>query len=122
MDKKSSGGAFKSEIMSNQQLAEKLHRAVIGKFEKYKAYLSFNNNICCADLANTQLISKSNKGFRFLCIINIFVKYVWVVPLKDKKGVTITKALQKTLDESNRKPNKIWVEKGSKFYNRSMKS
>ena len=42
--------------------------------------------------------------------------------MKDKKGITITNAFQKTLDESNRKPNKIWVDKGSKFYNRSMKS
>ena len=65
-----------------------------------------------------QLLSNFNMGIRFLfCIIHIFSKYEWVVPLKDKKGVTIVNAFQKVLDESNRKPNKIWVDKGSEFYN-----
>ena len=48
--------------------------------------------------------------------------YTWVIPLKDKKGIKIANAFQKILKESNCKPNKIWVDKGSKFYNRSMKS
>ena len=57
-----------------------------------------------------------------MCVIGIFSKYAWVVPLKDKKGVTITNAFQKILKESNRhKPNKIWVDKGSEFYNNSFK-
>ena len=69
-----------------------------------------------------QLISKFNKGFRFLlCVIDIFNKYTWVAPLKDKKSVSIVDAFQKILDHSNRsegkpkgrKPNKIWVDKGS---------
>ena len=69
-----------------------------------------------------QLINKFNKGFRFLlCVIDIFSKYAWVVPLKDKKGVSIVDAFQKILDDSNRKPNKIWVDKGSEFYNNSFK-
>ena len=63
-----------------------------------------------------QLISKFNKGFRFLlCVIDIFSKYDWVVPLKDKKGVSIIDAFQKILDKSGCKANKIWVDKGSKF-------
>ena len=69
-----------------------------------------------------QLISKFNKGFRFLlCVIDIFSKYAWVVPLKDKKGISIVNAFQKILKESERKPNKIWVDKGSEFYNNSFK-
>ena len=69
-----------------------------------------------------QLISKFNKGFRFLlCVIDIFSKYVWVVPLKDKKSISIVNAFQKILKESDRKPNKIWVDKGSEFYNNSFK-
>ena len=68
-----------------------------------------------------QLISKFNKGFRWLlCVIDIFSKYVWVVPLKDKKGITITNTFYKSLKECNRKPNKIWVDKGSEFYNNSV--
>ena len=63
-----------------------------------------------------QLISKFNKGIRFLlCLINIFSRYAWVIPLKDKSGPTVTKAFQKILDESDRKPSKIWVDKGSEF-------
>ena len=76
-----------------------------------------------ADLTDMQLISKFNKRFRFLlCVIDIFSKYAWVVPLKDKKGVSIVNPFQKILDDSKRKPNITWVDKGSKFYNRSMKS
>ena len=77
-----------------------------------------------------QLLSKFNKGFRFLlCVIDIFSKYAWVVPLKDKKGVSIVNAFQKILKEYNRseaedkgrKPNKIWGDKGSEFYNNYFK-
>ena len=65
-----------------------------------------------------QLLSKYNKGIRFLlCVIDIFSKYAWVVPLKEKKGISIVKAFQSILKQSNRKPNKIWVDKGSEFYN-----
>ena len=65
-----------------------------------------------------QLLSNYNKGIRFLlCVIDIFSKYAWVVPLKDKKGISIVKAFQIILKQSNRKPNKIWVDKGSEFYN-----
>ena len=70
-----------------------------------------------------QLISKFNKGVCFLlCVIDIFSKYTWVIPLKEKKSITIADTSQKILDEFNRKPNKIWVHKGSQFYNESMKS
>ena len=69
-----------------------------------------------------QLISKINKGFRFLlCVADIFSKYAWVVTLKDKNGASIVNAFQKTLKESDRKPNKIWVDKGREFYNSSFK-
>ena len=69
-----------------------------------------------------QLISKFNKEFRFLlCVIDIFSIYTWVVLLKDKKGVNIVDAFQKILKKSDRKPNKIWVDKGREFYNSSFK-
>ena len=69
-----------------------------------------------------QLLSRCNKGVRFLlCVIDIFSKYAWVVPLKDKKGVSIGTAFQNILKQSNRKPNKILVDKGSEFYNASFK-
>ena len=104
----------------NRQLAEELHKPIIREFKKRKAYSAFKDNIWGADLADIQLISKFNKGIRFLlCVIDIFSKYVWVVPLKDKKGVSIVAAFQSILKQSNRKLNKIWVDKGSEFYNAS---
>ena len=63
-----------------------------------------------------QLISKYNKGIRhLLCAIDLFSKYTWVVPLKNKKGVSIVNAFQSILDSSKRKPIKIWVDQGSEF-------
>ena len=74
-------------------------------------------------LTDRQLISKFNKGFRFLLyLLGIYSKYAWVIPLKDKKGITITQAFQKTLNESKHKRNKMWVDKSSEYYKRLMKS
>ena len=88
-----------------------------------KVHSLFIDHIWGTDLTNMQLISKFNKRFRFLlCVINIYSKYAWAIPLKDKKGIIITNAFQNILEKLNHKPNEIWVEKGSKFYNRSMKS
>ena len=70
--------------------------------------MGFKDNTWGADLADMQLISKFNKRFRFLlCVIDIFSKYAWVVPLKDKKGVSTVDVFQKILGKSGRKPNKI---------------
>ena len=129
-DKKAKGSgvtfANKSGIKympQNEQLAEKLHKPIIRKFNKRKVYSALEDNIWAADLADMQLISKFNKGFKFLlCVVYIYSEYAWVVPLKDKKGVSMANAFQNILKKSSRKPNKIWVDKGSEFYNRSMKS
>ena len=135
-DKKSVGSGAKHVntklAPQNEQLGEELHKPIIRKFEKRMVHAAFKDNIWGADLANMQLLSKYNKEVRFLlCIIDIFSKYAWVVPLKDKKGVSITTTFQSILKQSNRrakgtsaqhvKPNKIWVDKGSEFYNASFK-
>ena len=54
-------------------------------------------------------------------MIDLFSRYVWVIPLKDKKGISIVNAFQKNFKESNRKPNKIWTGQGSEFYNTPFK-
>ena len=112
-DKKSKGSSVDIPLEFN----EDLHKPIIRNLKKRTVYSRFKDNIWGADLANMQLISNFNKGFRFLlCVIDIFSKYAWVVPLKDKKGVSIVDAFQKILDKSKgRKPNKIWVDKGIKF-------
>ena len=121
-DEKTSDGIIKNEVMSNKELSEELHRLIFSKLERRKVCSPFIDNIWAADLADMQLISTFNKAFRFLlCIIDIFSKYAWVIPSKDKKGITFTHAFQKMVIESNRKPNKTWVDKGNEFYNTSMK-
>ena len=89
----------------------------IRKFKKRKVYSGFRDNILGADLADMQLISKFNKRYIFLlCVIDIFSKYAWAIPLKDKKGTSSLNAFQGILDKSIEcKPNKIWVDKGSEF-------
>ena len=116
--------------MPNQELAEELHKPVIRKLEKRKVYSPFIDNISGPDLTDMQLISKCNKGICFLlCIINIYIKYALVVPLKYKKGITVTYAFQKILNQSGRevkipgrKQSNIWLDKSSGLYNRSMNS
>ena len=104
------------------KLADELHQSIIRKFKKRKVYSSFKGNIWGVDLADMQLLSKFNKGIRFsLCVIDIFSKYAFVVPLKDKKGVSIVNTFQSILDKSERKPNKIWVDQGGAFYNHNFK-
>ena len=117
--KKTANGAFKNENMTNQEIAEELHKPVARKSKKRKICSSFTDNLWGADVADMQLISKFNKGIRFLlCMIDIdavIEKYAWVIPLKYKKCFTISNDFQKILDESNRKPNKIWVDNDRKF-------
>ena len=68
-----------------------------------------------------QSLSKYNKGIKYLlCAIDLFSKYAWVVPIKDKKGTSIVNAFKKIISEK-RKPNKIWVDQGSEFHNKSFK-
>ena len=117
-DKKSTSSSVNIPLEFNEQLAEELHKPILRKLKKRKVYSGFKDDIWGADLADMQLISKFNKKFRFLlCVIDIFGKYAWDVPLKDKKGISVVNAFQKILNQSGRKPNKIWVDKGSEFYN-----
>ena len=89
----------------NIQLADELRKLIIRKFEKRKVYSSFRDNIWGTNLADMQLLIEFYKGFRFLlCVIDIYSKYAWVIPLKDKKGVSIVNGFQKKLDDSKRKP------------------
>ena len=84
-----------------------------------KVHSSFIDNIWSAHLTDIQLISKFKKGFRFLlCAVDIYSKHAWVISLEDKKDTPAANVLQKILNESSRKLNKIWVDKGSPFYKR----
>ena len=103
-------------------LANELHKPVIKKFNKRKVYSQFKDNIWGEDLADMQSLSKKNKGIKYLlCAIDLYSKYAFVVPLKDKKGISIANGFNKIIKQSNRKPNKIWVYQGGEFYNNVFK-
>ena len=119
-------------MRNNKILAEELHKPVIKKFNKRKVYSQFKNNIWGVNLADMQSLSKKNKDMKYLlCAIDLFSKYAFVVPLKDKKRISIVNAFNKIIKQSNRrakgtsaqhvKPNKVWVDQGSEFYNRVFK-
>ena len=81
-------------------MANKLHQPIIRKFKKRKVYSSFRDNIWGVDLADMQSLSKYNRRIKYLlCVIDLFSKYTWVVPIKDKKGTSINNAFKKILSD-----------------------
>ena len=118
-DKKSKGSGIINE--SNYQLANELHKPIIKKFKKRKVYSSFKDNIWGLDLADEQSLSTYNKGVKYLlCAIDLCSKYACVIPLKDNKRISIVNVFKKIISKG-RKPNKMWVDQGSEFYNQSFK-
>ena len=107
-----------SGIASSSILADEPHKPIIKKFDKRKVYSQFKDNIWGVDLADMQSLSRKNKGIKYLlCAIDLYSTYAFVIPLKDKKGISIVNAFNKIIEQSNRKPNKIWVDQGGEFYN-----
>ena len=104
-DKKSMGSNVKklkdTAKPSSLILADELHKPVIKKFNKRKVYSQFKDNIWGVDLADTQSLSRKNKGIKYLlCAIDLYSKYTFVIPLKDKKGISIVNAFNKIIKES----------------------
>ena len=117
-DKKSTGNGIKS--MSNKKIADELQQPIISKFKRRRVYSSFKDNIWAVDLADMQLISKYNRGIRFLLWeIDLFIKYAWIVPERSKKELLL---LMSVSDKLKRKPNKIWIDQDSESYNNSFKN
>ena len=106
-DKKSTGSGIASfSILPNER-----HKPIIRKFNNRKVYSQFKDNIWRVDLADMQSLSRKNKGIKYiLCAIDLYSKYAFAIPLKDKKGISIVNAFNKIIKQSSRKPNKIWVD------------
>ena len=103
---------------SSSILADERHKPIIRKLNKRKVYSQFKDNIWGVDLADMQsLIFNLIISFNLLCAIDLYSKYAFVIPLKNKKGISIVNAFNKIIKQSNRKPNKIWVDQGGEFYN-----
>ena len=118
------GSGIKKDMTNSSSLilADELHKLVIKKFNKRKLYSQFKDNLWGVDLADTQSLSKKNKNIKYLlCAIDLYGKYAFVIPLKDKKGISVTNGFNKIIKQSGRKPNKIWVDQGSEFYNHFFK-
>ena len=100
-DKKSNGSGITEP---NYQLADEIRKPIIRKVQKRKVYLSFRDNIRGVDLADMQSLSKYNKKIKYLlCAINLFSKYAWVIPVKDKKGTSIVNAFQKIITKGRKR-------------------
>ena len=116
------GSGINTAKPNSSILADELHEPIINKFNKRKVYSQFKDNIWGVDLADMQSLSRKNKGFKYLlCAIDLYSKYAFVIPLKDKKGISIVNAFNKLIKQSQRKPNKIWIDQGSEFYNNVFK-
>ena len=101
-------------------LVEELHKPVRRNFKRRRVLVSGINKIWATDLADMQAFSKFNRGIKYLlAIIDVFSKYGYLIPLKDKTGKSVASALKTILKE--RKPEKMWVDKGKEFYNKDVK-
>ena len=115
-DKKSGSG-----ISVNEQLATQLSKPVIKKSKRRKAYARFKGNIWQADLAEMESLPSKNKNVKnLLCVIDVFITYAWVKPLNDKKAKIVLNAFIEIVNKSNRKANKLWVDKEREFDDKLM--
>ena len=101
-------------------LAEELHKPVRRKFKRRRVLVNGINKIWAADLVDMQAFTKFNRGVKYLlAVIDVFSKYGWLIPLKDKTGKSVASALKTIL--KGRKLGKMWVDKGKEFYNKDVK-
>ena len=105
-----------------QQLAKEVFSPQITKFKRQRIIPLYKDETWSADLIDKSSLSKYNKNYKFiLTVIDIFTKYAWAIPLKNKSGLSITNGFKTILSEG-RKPEKFWVDRGSEFYNKTFKS
>ena len=114
-------GSKKKNSRWTDQLASELHRPITRKFKKRRVYVGKIDQIWAADLVDMMAFSRFNGGTKYLLtVIDVFSKYGWIVPLKTKTGAEVARALKKIFRE--RKPEKLWVDKGKEFYNKDVKN
>ena len=119
-----------------QLLAKEVFSPQITKFRRERIIPLYKDETWSADLIDKSSLSKYNNGYNFiLTVIDIFTKYAWAIPLKNKSGLSITNGFKTILSEGTqdgsespqggfkvRKPEKLWVDRGSEFYNKTFKS
>ena len=112
-----------------QLLAKEVFSPQITKFRRERIIPLYKDETWSADLIDKSSLSKYNNTYKFILTgLDIFTKYAWVIPLKNKSGLSITIGFKIVLSENpqggseSRKPEKLWVDKGSEFYNKTFKT
>ena len=106
--------------LKKKGLAEELHKPIRRKFKRCRVLVYGIDRIWAADSVDMQVFSKFNRGVKYLlAVIDVFSKYGWLIPLKDKTGKSVASVLKDLFKE--RKPEKMWVDKGKEFYNKDVK-
>ena len=114
------GTKVKFGIGVKKSLVEELHKPIKRKFKKRRVLVNGIDRIWAADLVDMQAFSKFNRGIKYLlAVIDVFSKYGWLLPLKNKMGKSVALALKTIFKE--KKPKKMWVDKGKEFYNKDVK-
>ena len=117
------------EKQQQQQLAKEVFSPQITKIRRERIIPLYKDETWSADLIDKSSLSKYNNNYKFiLTVIDIFTKYAWAIPLKNKSGLSITNGFKIVLSEhpqggsEPRKPEKLWVDRGSEIYNKTFKS
>ena len=105
--------------MSKKDFASEIHHRVVKKFPRRKVKVTGIDNVWSMDLADMNSLMKYNDQYRYiLCVIYVFSKFAWSIPLKNKTAASILNAVKSIVESSGRTPEKIWVDRGSEFYNK----
>ena len=105
---------------AQSKITKEIFSPIKKKFERIKIVTHYKDECWSIDLIDRTSLSKYNKNFKFIfTIIDNHTKFAWAIPLKDKKGSTITDAFKNTIQKSKRKPDKIWSDRGKEFYNKT---
>ena len=106
-----------------EQLAEELHKPIKRKFQRRHVDVFEIDDVWGADLVDMREWIKQNKGFKYMLnVIDVFSKYAWSIPMKDKTGKTTLEAFRKIAQDSRRIPKHLWVDRGLEFYNKDIDS
>ena len=109
-----------ASIQWQEKLADELHKPIRRNFPKRRVIVHNVADFWCSDLVDMQKLSKLNKGYKYLLmVLDLFSKYGWIVPLKTKTGLEVSKAFESIFWQN--KPKKLWVDKAKEYYNKNVK-
>ena len=106
-------------MSERKQFSSEIHKRALKKFKRRHVIVDRKDEIWGIDLADMNSLISFNDGYRYiLCIIDVFTKFAWAVPLKNKMAATVLFAVEAVVSKSKRIPEKVWLDQGSEFYNK----